>query len=103
MLIQNKILAVFVTTCLFCSAIVADQSEKCDVIQFSFTEPGGNSSYYSFTEQHFLMNGRPIYYSLHGIQEHQNQTIIWWNKEEHSWIGQTRNHHKEKEIGSPVL
>ena len=102
MLIQNKILAVCViTSCLFCSAIVANQREKCDVIQFSFTEPGSKSSFHNFTEQHFTMNGRPIYYSLHGTKSNQNQTIIWWNnteKTQEAWIGQTRNYDKEKEI-----
>ena len=102
MLIQNKVLAGFVITlCLFCSAIaVVNGSRQCDVIQFSFTEPGGKSSFHNFTEQHFTMNGRPIYYSLHGTKSNQNQTIIWWNnteKTQEAWIGQTRIHDEEKQ------
>ena len=98
MLIQNKILIICVITLyLFYSAI----AEKCDVIQFAFTEPGGKSSFHNFTEQHFPMNGRPIYYSLHGTKNNQNQTIIWWNnteKAQQAWITQTRNYDEENEI-----
>ena len=99
MLMQNKILIIFTVKCLFCSTILV-QSEKCDIIQFSFTEPGGKSSFHNFTEQHFPMNGRPIYYSLHGTKNNQNQTIIWWNnteKDQEAWIGQTRNYDEEKQ------
>ena len=92
MLIQNKILIVcFITSCLFCSAIaVVNRSEKCDVIQFAFTEPGRNSSFHNFTEQHFRENERPFYYSFHGESPNQKQTIILWNNEDEAWIVQTR-------------
>ena len=100
MLIQNKILIILTIKCLFCSVILIDGSEKCDIIQFAFTEPGGKYSILNFTEQHIRMNGRPIYYSLHGTKSNQNQTIMWWNNTEEAqaaWIGQTRNYDGEKQ------
>ena len=99
MLIQNKILIIFTIKCLFCSAILADTSKECDVIQFAFTEPGGKPIFHNFTEQHFKENEQPIYYSFHGESPNQDQTIIFWNNEDKAWTGQTRIFDSKKPNG----
>ena len=93
MLIQNKLLIVFVIACLFCSAIVAGKSGECDVIQFNFTNLEGINNVLNFTKQNFPIKGKPVYYSLHGTKQHQNQTIIQWS--DNTWIGQTRIYDEE--------
>ena len=91
MLIQKKILVVFVLACLFCSEIVA----QCDMFQLNFTNLEGLNGVHNFTMQNFNVNNQPIYYSFHGTKNHHNETIIMWNNE--NWIGQTRIYDKENQ------
>ena len=95
MYIDNKMLIVFVIICPLCRAILAARGETCDIIQFGITEPGGSSRIHDFTKQNFIKHGQPVYYSLHGTRNHQNETIIMWNNE--AWIGQTRIYDEEKQ------
>ena len=95
MLIQNKILIVFVVACLFCSAIVADQSGNCDVFLLNFTNLEGINGVHSFTKQNFKENKQPVYYSFHGTKNHHKETILMWNNA--NWIGQTRIYDKDNQ------
>ena len=72
-----------------CSA-VAEESENCNRIQFSFDDRYGISTHHNFTKQSFEKNGKPMYYTLSETAKNQNiQAIIWWNNENKTWLSQT--------------
>ena len=86
----------FLTIFLVCRS-VAKESEKCNTVQFSFYDPEGKSTLtQNFTAQSFERNKQPVYYSLIGPQNQLNQTIIWWNKENDTWLGEIRSYGQER-------
>ena len=96
MFIQIKGATLLVIMFLGCSA-VAKESENCDRMQFSFTDLEGINTSQNFTKQSFDKNGQPVYYSYSENTENYNgQTIIWRNKENNTWLSQTRPHSGNK-------
>ena len=87
-IIQSKMVTLLVMIFLGYSA-VAKEIEKCDRFQFSFDDPNDINNNQNFTEQYFGKNGQPVYYSLSGPMNQLRQTIIWWNNENNTWLGQT--------------
>ena len=67
---------------------VAEKSEMCDRVKFSFDDQNTTQN---FTKQSFEKNGQPVYYSVSEINKNNDgQTIVWWNKENNTWLSQTR-------------
>ena len=99
LLIQHKMLILITIKCLFCSAILVDESEKCDIIQISFTHKEDINSVqehvYNFTKQKYNKNENPYYYSLHGTKNNLKETIIMWNSTDDAWFVLTRTYDKE--------
>ena len=99
LLIQHKILILITIKCLFCSAILVDGTEKCDIIQISFTLKKETNSVhehvYNFTKQKYNKNENPYYYSLHGTKNNLKETIIMWNSTDDAWFVLTRTYDKE--------
>ena len=90
MFIQVKMVTVLLILFLGCSA-VAKESKNCDRVQFSFDNQKSINTNQNFTEQSFNKNGRPVYYSFSKINKTDDgQTIVWWNKENDTWLSQTR-------------
>ena len=88
MFIRSKMVTFLVVMFLGYS-VVAKESENCDRVQFSFDDQ--NSTNQNFTKQSFKKNGQPVYYSYSEIiKNHDEQTIIWRNKENNTWLSQTR-------------
>ena len=86
---QSKMFIVLILIFLGCSA-VAEESENCDRVQFSYDNMYGKNIRQNFTKQSFLHNGQPVYYSLSGPKNQLKQTIIWWhNSKKGTWLGQT--------------
>ena len=99
MLIHHKILILFSIKCLFCCVIAVDESEKCDIVQFSYTHKEDINSFhghvYNFTKQNFNKNEKPYYYSLHGTKNNLNETVVMWNITDDAWVALTRTYDKE--------
>ena len=90
MFIQSKMVIFVVMIVLGCSA-VANESENCDRVQFSFDDQNDINSFQNFTKQSFEKNGQPVYYSFKKTAMDQNlQTIVWRNSENNNWLSQTR-------------
>ena len=70
--------------------------EKIKIVE-QFYDPEGKSTLtQNFTAQSFERNKQPVYYSLIGPQNQLNQTIIWWNKENDTWLGEIRSYDQER-------
>ena len=93
MYIQSKGVTVLVIIFLGCSA-VAKENEKCDRIQFSIDDQNSINTSQNFTKQSFEKNGQPVYYSYSDsiTENYDEQIIIWRNKENNTWLSQTRPH-----------
>ena len=74
---------------------VAEKSEMCDRVQFSFDDQNSITNQ-NFTKQSFEKNGKPVYYSYRTTENHDFQTMIWWNKKNNTWLSQTRLHSGNK-------
>ena len=99
LLIQHKIIILITIKCLFCFAIIVDESEKCDTIQILITHKEDTNSVheqvYNFTKQKYNQNEKPFYYSLHGTKKNLSETIIMWNSTDDAWFVLTRRYDKE--------
>ena len=91
LLIQHKIIILITIKCLFCFAILLDESEKCDTNE----EDSVHEQVYNFTKQKYNKNENPYYYSLHGPENNLNETIIMWNSTDDAWFVLTRTYDKE--------
>ena len=96
MLIQSKIVSTFVIF-FFVSSTVAIEIENCNTtLQLSFNDSEGTNIYKNFSQQSFVFNEKPVYYSMDGPKWNWNKTIIWWSKENNSWFVQTDPYNEEK-------
>ena len=72
-----------------CSAI-ANEIENCDRVQFYFDDQNDINNNQNFTEQYFVKNGQPVYYSFWRNKNYTKlQTIVWRNNENNAWLSQT--------------
>ena len=95
MFIQSKVVTVLVIIFLGCSAL-ANESEKCDRVQFTFNDQKGINIVQNFTKQSFEKNGQPVYYSFDQVKNENMQSIMWWSIENNTWLSQTRPHSSNK-------
>ena len=86
MFIQSKMVIFVVMIVLGCSA-VANESENCDRVQFSFDDQNDINSFQNFTKQSFEKNGQPVYFSFSRTKNQYKYTYIWWNNE--TWLSKT--------------
>ena len=91
MFIQSKMIAVLVMICLGCF-VVAEESENCVRVQFSFDDPNDINNNLNFTKQSLEKNGKPVYYTA-GLEI---QAIIWRNTENNKWLSKTRTYNGNK-------
>ena len=90
MFIRSKMVTFLVVMFLGYS-VVAKESENCDRVQFSFRDQNSTNTNQNFTKQSLRKNGQPVYYSYSEIiKNHDEQTIIWRNKENNTWLSKTR-------------
>ena len=79
--IHTEIFIILAIICLHCYTLAFEKS-VCDIIQISVSDSEDPNNYQNFTKQSANLNGRPFYYSV-------NQSFLWWNKEEKSWLYST--------------
>ena len=71
---------------ILCNSALANENEECDceILQLHFIEDPIKINYYNFTRQNqYLIGGKPTYFSL----TKNIHNIIWWNKTENVWNG----------------
>ena len=68
-------------------------------MEFSISDPATGTSYnQNFTEKYSKIIGRYNYYSVIGLRNNWNKTLIFWSNEDNAWIGQRWSHGDEKSV-----
>ena len=92
MLLDIRLIIIFVAS----ASAIAKEEKRCDIVEFSINDPVTGTSYnQNFTEKYSKIIGRYNYYSVIGLRNNWNKTLIFWSNEDNAWIGQRWNHDKE--------